>query len=57
METIDDNRDGTMDRVAIHYVGTGGEWTEEFNYAKWADVEDYMIAQVSPEIYPSLIID
>ncbi len=57
METIDLDQDGTMDKVAVKYVGWDGEWTENFYYEKRADVEDYIIAHVSPEIYPSLIIN
>ena len=57
METIDLDQDGAMDKVAVKYVGTDGEWTEDFYYDKRANVEDYIIAHISPEIYPSLRIN
>jgi len=56
METIDDNRDGTMDRVAVKYEGTDGTWTEEFNYFKAANLKSYIQAHMDPTIYPELII-
>ncbi|MCK4808184.1 MAG: hypothetical protein KAS90_01040 [Candidatus Aenigmarchaeota archaeon] len=56
MEQIDTDGGG-MDKVAVQYVGSKGTWTDTFHFDKRADIEDYIIAHISPEIYPSLIID
>ncbi len=46
METIDLDQDGTMDRVAIHYEGTGGDEGKvldfEMDYIKNQDVVSYL---------------
>ena len=45
METIDLDQDGAMDKVAVKYVGTDGEFTHESNNAKKGLIrliEDYM---------------
>ena len=56
METIDLDQDGAMDKVAVKYVGTKSEWTEKFNHDKRAHLSAYIVAHISPDEYPTLII-
>ncbi|MCK4808182.1 MAG: hypothetical protein KAS90_01030 [Candidatus Aenigmarchaeota archaeon] len=56
MEQIDTDGGG-MDKVAVRYEGSKGTWTDTFHFDKRADAGAYITAYISPEIYPSLIID
>ena len=57
METIDLDQDGAMDKVAVKYVGTDGEWTEEFNYHDSASLRSYIEKHIEPSWYPHLSLN
>ena len=54
MEQIDDDRDGTFDRVAVKYVGDAGSWTEEFRYHESASLIAYIEKHLEPAWYTHL---
>jgi RNAse (barnase) inhibitor barstar len=54
-EKFDSNNDNRLDVVAVKYEGENESWTEEFNYLKSANINNYLQAHLEPESNSALI--